>query len=404
MSTASAVSAAEPGGRARAGAVRATRRRPRVPRRNSRSTPRRPRGRPLTAGFGRTPSPAGAHVTPPSVLSSTLRLGAGIDHAPAPSATERTSRSAAPASPPSSGTSRAVVRGAPHAAVGRRDERGGVDGDVARRDGEDPRPGVPSVVATRRRRGGIGRRGRRVRRERTTPPPGPAPVHVSAAADGMTATSAKAKHGRRKRTTETMTPPRSYQRRVAPRPPGPSGSVCRRWGPGSSTIAALRGGAAARGSGRGGRRAGCPTTPVWVEFSDGSVTFRDDVFRRPGIVVGSAGARVPQVLREGGATTMYWEMNLDVLVGTPSEPGGSGDHRWAPPRRCTTARSPPPAAATRRGSPSTSCRARACPARGAPRTRRTARTSSSSMAHLTALGAHPFLLVPSAPARRRRGG
>src|SRR5512134_125181 len=60
--------------------------------------------------------------------------------------------------------------------------------------------------------------------------------------------------------------------------------------------------------------------PMWVEFSDGSVTFRDDVFRRPGLVLGSAGTRFPQVLREGGAATLYWEMNLDVLVGTPSDP------------------------------------------------------------------------------------
>jgi hypothetical protein len=138
-------------------------------------------------------------------------------------------------------------------------------------------------------------------------------------------------------------------------------------------------------------------TPVYVEFADGSVTFRDDVFRHPGIVVGSAGSRVPQVLREGGATTMYWEMNLDVLVGTPAEPedpativgaaetlydravsSTGGCHTpWIALNELQGSRLPGPWSTTNA----------------------TYRENVLVlMAHLTALGAHPFLLVPSAPA------
>src|SRR5262249_19994749 len=65
---------------------------------------------------------------------------------------------------------------------------------------------------------------------------------------------------------------------------------------------------------------GTSAQPMYVEFSDGSVGFRDDVFRHAGLVLGSAGTKIPQTLRDGGAATFYWEMNLDVWVGTPSDP------------------------------------------------------------------------------------
>lgn len=63
-----------------------------------------------------------------------------------------------------------------------------------------------------------------------------------------------------------------------------------------------------------------PAAPLPVEFSDGSVTFRQAVFARPGITVASTGPNVAKALRVAGASTAYWEMNLQNLVGTPSAP------------------------------------------------------------------------------------
>jgi hypothetical protein len=65
-------------------------------------------------------------------------------------------------------------------------------------------------------------------------------------------------------------------------------------------------------------------TPLWVEYAEGSVTFRNELFRRPGLVLASSGTTVPQTLREGGAQTVYWQMRLSRMVGTPSEPADPG--------------------------------------------------------------------------------
>ena len=61
--------------------------------------------------------------------------------------------------------------------------------------------------------------------------------------------------------------------------------------------------------------------PWWIDFSDGSVSFRETVFKHPGVIVGSTGIQVPASLRAGGSQTVYWWMNLTGLVGTPSAPG-----------------------------------------------------------------------------------
>jgi hypothetical protein len=63
-----------------------------------------------------------------------------------------------------------------------------------------------------------------------------------------------------------------------------------------------------------------PGTPLSVEFSDGSVTFRQAIFGRPGVTVASTGVPVAKALRDAGASTAYWEMNLPGLVGNPSAP------------------------------------------------------------------------------------
>jgi hypothetical protein len=68
----------------------------------------------------------------------------------------------------------------------------------------------------------------------------------------------------------------------------------------------------------------CPvltaTGPLPVEFSDGSVAFRQAVFGRPGVTVASTGVPVAKALRDAGAATAYWEMGLQSLVGTPGNP------------------------------------------------------------------------------------
>ncbi len=60
--------------------------------------------------------------------------------------------------------------------------------------------------------------------------------------------------------------------------------------------------------------------PWWIDFSDGSVSFRDSVFKHPGVIAASTGALAPASLRAGGAQTVYWYMHLDAIVGSPAAP------------------------------------------------------------------------------------
>jgi hypothetical protein len=82
--------------------------------------------------------------------------------------------------------------------------------------------------------------------------------------------------------------------------------------------------AAAATLGAGPARAGqCglpETTPLWVDYAEASVDFRNEIFRRPGLVLASSGAAVTQELRAGGAQTVHWHMKVTRLVGTPSQP------------------------------------------------------------------------------------
>lgn len=60
--------------------------------------------------------------------------------------------------------------------------------------------------------------------------------------------------------------------------------------------------------------------PLWIEFADGSVDFRQAVFGRPGVVVATNGVERAAELRGLGAQTVYWHMNMRGLVGTPTIP------------------------------------------------------------------------------------
>ena len=64
--------------------------------------------------------------------------------------------------------------------------------------------------------------------------------------------------------------------------------------------------------------------PLWVDYAESSVGFREELFKRPGLVLASSGTTVPESLRAGGAQTVYWHMKLSRIVGTPSQPADPG--------------------------------------------------------------------------------
>ncbi len=73
--------------------------------------------------------------------------------------------------------------------------------------------------------------------------------------------------------------------------------------------------------GAGAASCGLPDTkPLWIDYSEGSVGFRQAVFAKPGIVAATSGKAVPAALRNAGAQTVYWHMKLGALVGTTTAP------------------------------------------------------------------------------------
>jgi hypothetical protein len=60
--------------------------------------------------------------------------------------------------------------------------------------------------------------------------------------------------------------------------------------------------------------------PLWIDYAEGSVSFRNEAFGRPGVVAGTSGAGVPAALRNAGAQTIYWWGRLGNLVGTTTNP------------------------------------------------------------------------------------
>lgn len=67
---------------------------------------------------------------------------------------------------------------------------------------------------------------------------------------------------------------------------------------------------------------GLPDTgPWWIDFSSGSVSFRYFIFGHGGVIAATeGGSTVPRTLRRHGAKTVYWEMRLGQIAGTPSAP------------------------------------------------------------------------------------
>jgi hypothetical protein len=66
---------------------------------------------------------------------------------------------------------------------------------------------------------------------------------------------------------------------------------------------------------------GLPETPTtWIDFADSSVSFWQERFARPGVVVATGGPGLAAEARAAGAGTVHWDMYLRKRVGTPSDP------------------------------------------------------------------------------------
>ena len=63
------------------------------------------------------------------------------------------------------------------------------------------------------------------------------------------------------------------------------------------------------------------TTPLWIEFGQGSVPPEvRAVFARPGVVLAASGTALPAQYRASGAATTYFVLNLPTFVGEPATP------------------------------------------------------------------------------------
>ena len=62
---------------------------------------------------------------------------------------------------------------------------------------------------------------------------------------------------------------------------------------------------------------------IWVDFADGSVPFWQ-TFARPGVIAAAANFIYPPQLRALGAKTVYFDLNFRLRVGTPLEPYDPG--------------------------------------------------------------------------------
>lgn len=77
--------------------------------------------------------------------------------------------------------------------------------------------------------------------------------------------------------------------------------------------------------------------PLWIDYAEGTVSFRKAVFGQPGVVTATSGLLVPPDLRKGGAQTVYWEMRLGDYVGTTTAPADPSTIEKAAARLITKA-------------------------------------------------------------------
>ena len=135
--------------------------------------------------------------------------------------------------------------------------------------------------------------------------------------------------------------------------------------------------------------------PWWIDFSDGSVSFRDSVFKHPGVIAASTGAQAPASLRAGGAQTVYWYMHLDAIVGSPAAPAAAAGIPAAAAQLLAAAQTSSDCA-----TPVIALNEMAGQDSAAPWSPGTTAYRENILALVTALtigGARPFLLVPGTP-------
>jgi hypothetical protein len=136
-------------------------------------------------------------------------------------------------------------------------------------------------------------------------------------------------------------------------------------------------------------------TPLWIDYAEGSVGFRQAIFGRPGIVAATSGKAVPVALRAGGAQTVYWQMKLGAIVGTTTAPADPASIDAAAQKLFDTA-----AASSGCSTPLIALNELNGASTTTPWTTTNARYRQNVLDLLRALqsrGAHPFLLVNSFP-------
>lgn len=137
--------------------------------------------------------------------------------------------------------------------------------------------------------------------------------------------------------------------------------------------------------------------PWWIDFASGSVSFRYWIWGRSGVIAATEGGpTVPKKLQAYGATTVFWQMRLGDLVGTTSNPADQASIPAAAARLYSKAVDASAGCAT----PVIALNELNGPGTTTPWTATNARYRANVLAlvqALAALGARPFLLLPSAP-------
>jgi hypothetical protein len=85
----------------------------------------------------------------------------------------------------------------------------------------------------------------------------------------------------------------------------------------AAALAAPTPASAAPDAGRAGQCGIPTTTPVWIDFATEAMI---DLWGQRGIVAGASTGEFPAKLRARGARTIYWDMNFNRRVGTPTAP------------------------------------------------------------------------------------
>jgi len=133
---------------------------------------------------------------------------------------------------------------------------------------------------------------------------------------------------------------------------------------------------------------------IWVDFADGSVPFWQ-VFARPGVIAAAANFIYPPQLRAAGAKTVYWDMNFRLRVGTPLEPFDPGVVINRANRLYSTAAMS--SGCTQPIIAENELNGANLVTPWTPNNAQYRRNVMIYMQTLASLGAHPVILVPSAP-------